>query len=364
MPNTFHRSCKLSLKFATKAKRQKVNNLLIAYRAGVNFFINIIWNRNDCKLNKETLSKLKNTRLSERYKSQALKQALEICILTKKSAKVKKKFAKKPLFQGNAKLDAKFINIENGNKSFDLVIRLSTLHKGHLINIPIKRTKVLNKWLSFENAKLIQGCLLNENTIALCIEIPKLPTKAKGKVVGIDINANKLLVTSSNGKYGKRFKTIRDKIQRKQKYSKAYYKALAERDNYINQSVNRLPWHKYKIIGLEDLTNIKTGKKKNRNKAFRKAMSSWTFRRVLDRLEEKAQENRVCHVYIEPANTSRTCPRCNKISNKNRKGEYFKCIDCSYSNDADYVGAFNVLTKTLRFLGSVESPRLQKSTST
>ena len=40
----------------------------------------------------------------------------------------------------------------------------------------------------------------------------------------------------------------------------------------------------------------------------------------------------------------------------NRKGEKFECLACGYKADADFVGALNILAKTLRFLGSLGSP--------
>jgi hypothetical protein len=37
----------------------------------------------------------------------------------------------------------------------------------------------------------------------------------------------------------------------------------------------------------------------------------------------------------------------------NRKGEMFLCIACDHKGDADFVGAGNILTKTLAALGHV-----------
>ena len=114
-----------------------------------------------------------------------------------------------------------------------------------------------------------------------------------------------------------------------------------------------------KAIGVEDLTGIKTGKKKGRGKKFRKAMAPWTVRRALSRIENKASENRVHLIKVNPANTSRTCPNCGKVSKENRKGEKFDCIGCHYKGDSDVVGAKNILGRTLKTLGSLQSPRLK-----
>ena len=47
---------------------------------------------------------------------------------------------------------------------------------------------------------------------------------------------------------------------------------------------------------------------------------------------------------VSPKNTSRTCLRCHYVSKQNRKTQsQFLCVNCSYSENADLVGAINVL---------------------
>ena len=123
------RACKVMLKFANARKRAAIVALLCRYRAAVNFYIRSLW-ETPGKLDAATLARLHVTELSARYKSQALKQALEIVLATKKSAKALGKRAKCPVFRGSAILDAKFVSVEQGRGSFDLVVRLSSLIPG------------------------------------------------------------------------------------------------------------------------------------------------------------------------------------------------------------------------------------------
>lgn len=361
------RACKISLKENTSKKINQINALIQAYQAGVNFFIKSLWETRG-KLDKETLARLpkENTRLSERYKSQTLKQALSIVVSTKKSIKaINKKNIKKirnvklPKFKGNPVLDAKFIEIENSNlKKFDLVIRLSTLTKGKRIELVCKKTDVLNKWLSKPGAKLIQGCELSNSSLIVWIDIPdeieNSETKSK-KVLAVDIGVNKLLVDSDEKFYGTEFKSITKKIRQKKRNSKAYKKALKERNQFIDKVIKELPWSEISVLGIEDLKNLKKGKQKDRGKVFRKAVKHWTYRQIISRLEQKSQENRVHLVKINPRNTSRTCPKCGNVCKENRKGEIFRCVLCSHTQDADVVGAKNILVKTLDYLSSLES---------
>ena len=357
--NNFRRAVKLSLNYATPKKRRAIKALLESYRSAVRFYLNQIWSHNG-SWNAKTLATLPSSRLSERYKSQALKQAFDTALATRKSASALGVTASCPAFNGSAILDGKFITIEEGKKSFDLVIKLSSLHKNHRLVIPTRKTKVLNKWLEKPGAKLIQGCCLSEDSVIIWVELPlALKEPKEGFALGIDLGMNKLVSTSDKKFLGRGFKAISKKIRRKKPGSHGKHRALKERDNYINQVINQLPWKELSVLGVENLKGMKKGKK-NRNKSFRKAIAPWVYQRVLKQVGYKAQENRVHLVEVPPAYTSRKCPLCNTSKKENRKGEGFKCVSCSYTSDADHVGALNVLDRTLATIGSLESPMLMK----
>jgi IS605 OrfB family transposase len=351
------RACKITTKFLTARKKQTLSALLQAYRAGVNFYVQSLWSCPGA-LNKDTLARLQNTRLSERYKSNALKQALETVIATKKSAKETGHQASCPVFTGSAILDGKFVSVEPGRKSFDLIVRISSLEKGHRITVPTRKTEPLNKWL--KRGDFIQGCGLSETGLVLWVGCEDQEPKTSGRSLGIDQGVNKLLSDSDGKFYGKDFKIIRDKIKRRVRGSKGKLRAIRERENFINRNLNLLPWTEINTLGMEDLKGLKKGKRKDRDKNFRKAMAPWTYRQVLNRTKAKAEENRVRLLLVPPANTSRTCPQCRVVSKKSRIGEYFRCVACDHTQDADIVGALNVLDRTIRLTGSVESPVLQK----
>ena len=50
---------------------------------------------------------------------------------------------------------------------------------------------------------------------------------------------------------------------------------------------------------------------------------------------------------VSPSYTSQTCPVCNHTDKGNRNGEHFHCLKCNYKDDADKVGAVNVLARFL-----------------
>lgn len=350
------RACRVTIDLATDAKQRQIAALLEAYRAAVNFYIRSLWDKPG-RLDRETLARLRRTRLSERYKSQALKQALEVVKGTRRGAKAQGIHATCPSFTGAATLDAKFVTIEDGQGSFDLVIKLSTLHKGNRILIPARRTAVLNKWLNQPGARLIQGCSLSENNLTLWVEVPELEPKHQGCVLGVDCGVNKLLADSDGNHYGPEFRAIRDKIRRRKPGSKNRRDAHRERDNFIGRTVNELNLDNVAVLGVEALHDMKRGKKKGRGKPFRKAIAPWTYRQVLNRIENRTTANRVRLIRVDPANTSRQCPACDTVRKDNRSGEKFLCVTCGHKGDADTIGAQNILARTLATLGSIESPK-------
>lgn len=53
-------------------------------------------------------------------------------------------------------------------------------------------------------------------------------------------------------------------------------------------------------------------------------------------------------IKVSPKHTSQKCPKCLHISEKNRKTQsVFKCVECGYQEDADHVGALNILARGL-----------------
>ena len=65
---------------------------------------------------------------------------------------------------------------------------------------------------------------------------------------------------------------------------------------------------------------------------------------------------------VPPHNTSRTCPFCACVSKDKRlTQEKFLCIDCGYENNADVVGAINILERGHRLLACGEMVQSDRS---
>ena len=88
------------------------------------------------------------------------------------------------------------------------------------------------------------------------------------------------------------------------------------------------------------------GKKVRQKSGLNKSIldQGWfEFRRQLD---YKLGWNGGLLVAVPPHNTSRTCPACEHVAADNRKTQArFECVECGYDNNADHVGAMNILAR-------------------
>lgn len=341
------RSVKVSLKFGTAKKLRHLNHLLRCMRKLTNEYIDHIW-ANGGALDAATLNAIPCSHLSYRQRTDCLKYALEVIDSTRASAAALGVDSTKPILKHAFKFSSLTCTVEKGKGVFDYVLKISSLIPYKRIVIPFKSHKRLNYWLSQPLAKLLNGCTTDGKTATLWIKLPDLPIKTEGDELGIDIGYNKLLADSEGNFYGTEIKRICEKVRRKKPGSKGKRRSQAERKDYINRTVKQIPFHRLSVIAVENLTNLKRGKKPNRSKEFRKRLAPWSYCQALVRIEQIAAENRVRRLVVDPRHTSQECPICKWVARENRRGEKFRCTRCSYTADADTTGARNVIGRTRR----------------
>ena len=340
---------KVSLGEITDTKSRRLEALRREVVACTQRYIDSLWIEPG-GLDAATLNRVPGGSLSYRHRSNCLRNALEIISSTRKAAGATGISPSKPEPKGSLKLSSLVAKIEPSPNSFDYVLKVSSLIKGSPIVLPFKGHKRLNYWLAKPKAKMLQGCILGDDWAALWIEVPDEEPKS-GQTLAVDIGFNKLLVDSNGVHYGLETKEVCARVRRCKPGSKGRLRASRSRKDYINKVAKQLPWETLGTLGIEDLKNLKKGKRPNRPKAFRRVIAPWTYRQVVARITDLAQENRVGLVLVDPRNTSRTCPNCGTVARENRRGEHFQCVRCTYSADADHVGALNILARTLRNSG-------------
>lgn len=333
------RKSSCSLKFTTKKKRDELDEVFNEYQIVVNSFIKLLWGRTDLKTyaTKEDVEIIE-TWLSVRMKQCAGKQAIAII----KSQK-KKLHKTEPYFNGNSmELDSRFVDIQEGNNTFDIWLKLTSIGNKIKLFIPIKKHKHFNKFTDWKQSKSIR---IRRNGFVDFFFEKKVTLKEEGVNIGIDIGINKMIATSQYVVLGDNIKDYIEKINHKQQKSKAWYRAITSLHNYINQEINRFDIHQVKTVVLEDLTGISNGIKNRLRKVIRFLIGHWNHRKIVKRIINKCEINRVEVVFVNPSYTSQLCRRCGHTSKSNRSGEKFKCVKCGFSGDADHLASLNILDR-------------------
>lgn len=97
-------------------------------------------------------------------------------------------------------------------------------------------------------------------------------------------------------------------------------------------------------IALENLKGIRGRVRARRPQ--RATLHSWAFAQLADFTAYKAALAGVPVAYVDPRNTSRTCPACRHVDKANRKTQAkFRCVECSFAGDADHVAAGNIASR-------------------
>lgn len=361
------RSSKVSLKFANKNKRQKINDFIEEYSSVMRQVIDLFWNKEKLPvfLYKKDFASI-NTWLSARAIQCAAKQAFAIIKGTKIKQKrrlfvideLKKKnkldqaqklqkiydsttYSKPLLTNVCCQLDSRFIDIYlDGRGGFDGWLTLKSFGKKLKINIPFKKHKHFNKL--FEKGALKLGIRLSKTDITFAFELKKPSLTANAnKVLGIDIGL-KTTLSCSDGQninscpHGHTYDSICTKLSKKKKGSKNFKKAVAHRSNYLRYIVNTLDLNGVCVVNREKIKNLRKFTNVSRH------MKHWNYAELFDVLDKKLETQGVLVNEINPAFTSQRCSRCGWTCELNRKKKVFKCVKCGFLRDADENASLNL----------------------
>lgn len=201
------------------------------------------------------------------------------------------------------------------------------------------------------------------------VEIPSMISSE----VGIDLGV-KRLVTLSDGSFFeprdltkeiKKLKQLQRTLSRMKKFGKNWNKQKDRitreqvhiancRKDYLHKISTKLAKN-HGLIFVEDLkianmtksakgTLDNPGKNVKAKSGLNRSILQQGWGMFCSMLEYKVCDRGGQVVYVDPRNTSRTCPRCQYVSKDNRKTQaHFKCLHCGFELNADHVGAINVL---------------------
>ena len=237
-------------------------------------------------------------------------------------------------------------------------------------------------WVRYRNSREVVGEIKNVTVSQKCghyfVSIQtefeyEIPTH-KGGEIGIDMGVARF-ATLSNGEFFEplnAFKTYKGKLAKlqkrlknkvkfsqnwqklKAKITKLHHKITNCRKDFLHKISTQISKN-HAMIYIEDLqvSNMSKsakgtveahGKNVKQKSGLNRSIldQSWfEFRRQLD---YKTQWQGGFLVAVPAQNTSRTCPCCGHVAKENRQTQAnFECVECGYTENADVVGALNVL---------------------
>ncbi len=96
-----------------------------------------------------------------------------------------------------------------------------------------------------------------------------------------------------------------------------------------------------RAIALEDLKGIRSRIKARRPQRAR--LHNWAFYQLRRFVSYKAQLVGIPVLFVDPRYTSKGCPECGTIDDKNRPSQAtFSCVSCGHAGPADHVAARNI----------------------
>ncbi len=332
------RSSQISITESNKGKLNLLDSVFIESRKVINFYIDEIWKQKD--FSSRFITFKIDTWLSARMQQNLGKQALQIV----KSQRKKKK-RHKPVFKKDSiDFDQRFVDIQFDNNSFDIWFKLSSIGNKIILKLPGKIHKHFNKFNSWKLKKSVKLRKFGKKYfIDMFFEKDAPEIKSEGRVVGLDIGYKKLIVTSDNKKYDAGLEEVYEKISRKKQGSKSFKRSLRERDNKINESINKMPFQDIKLLIAENLKNVKHKSKGKIFKKFNNKLQRWSYTKVLNMLSLRCEELGILFKKVNPAYTSQKCSSCGFTHKNNRQGEKFLCVNCKNTLDADYNASLNIL---------------------
>lgn len=249
-------------------------------------------------------------------------------------------------------------------------------------------------WIRYRNSREILGVAKNITVSAnggkwfVSIQTEReveQPMHPAARIVGIDVGIARFATLSDGShieplnifrKHQQRLARYQRAMSRKTKFSSNWKKAKARvqkihtrianaRRDFLHKTTTTISKN-HAIVCIEDLqvrnmsksaagSSDSPGRNVKAKSGLNKSIldQGWfEFRRQL----EYKQVWLGGDVLAVPArNTSRTCPACGHVSADNRQTQAkFACVDCGYENNADMVGAINVLERGHRLLACGE----------
>ena len=246
-------------------------------------------------------------------------------------------------------------------------------------------------WVRYRNSRQTIGIIKNVTVTAKCdkwyvsiqTEYEQETPVHTGSDIGIDMGIVRF-ATLSNGQYFNpvnAFKTLKGRLaklqrqlKRKTKGSSNWKKLVAKisklhqritniRKNFLHQ-ISQTISKNHATVYVEDLkvgnmsksakgTVENPGKNIRQKAGLNRAILDQAWYEFRRQLEYKLRWRGGQLILVSPQYTSQCCPACGHTAKENRTTQaLFACVQCGYTENADVVGAMNVLQRGRALLGA------------
>jgi putative transposase len=237
-------------------------------------------------------------------------------------------------------------------------------------------------WLRYRNSREVVGTVSNITVsncngkwfVSIQTEREVEQPAAQGDAVGIDMGIVRF-ATLSDGtvypplnifkRYAAELRKAQRAMSRKKKFSHNWNKAKAKvqrihvrianaRRDYLQKTSTSISKnHAMVVVENLQVSNMsrsaagsveQPGRNVKQKSGLNKAILDQGWAEFRRQLEYKMLWAGGLLLAVPPQNTSRMCPSCGHVSAENRRTQaVFACVECGYSENADLVGAINVL---------------------
>ena len=249
-------------------------------------------------------------------------------------------------------------------------------------------------WLRYRNSRDVLGELRNVTVSQsggkwfVSIQTQREmadPVHPSSSSVGIDVGIARFASLSDGSfieplntfrKHQQRLARVQRVMSRKQKFSNNWKKAKAEvqkihtritnvRRDFLHKATTTISQN-HAIVCVEDLqvrnmsksaagSSDSPGRNVRAKSGLNKSILDQGWFEFRRQLEYKQAWLGGEELAVPPRDTSRTCPTCGHVSAENRQTQArFACVECGYENNADLVGAINILERGHRLLACGE----------
>jgi putative transposase len=203
-------------------------------------------------------------------------------------------------------------------------------------------------------------CRSGEWYLLATVTALETPTVEVDDYLGVDLGIKNIAATSDGELFAgshinglrRRHGRLRARLQRKR--SRSAKRLLRRRrlkeqrfatnvNHTISKCLVRTAECTKRGLALEELEGIRSRIKARRPQ--RRILHSWSFNQLRRFVAYKAALAGVPVVYVDPRNTSRTCPApaCGLVDARNRPTQAcFKCVGCGLAGPADIIAAENI----------------------